>query len=326
MLNEVLRQELRPALMVLGHLPAPYDALLNDSFLCFEATTRQQAAEIAAQHSGVIQGIVLINEMGVDRELIASLPFARIIANFGAGYDDIDLDAAASRGLVVTNTPDVTTEEVADVAMALLIMAVRNLSAGERFLRAQKWTDTNFFPLSTTSLRSRRLGILGYGRIGQAVGMRAPAFGLEVSYHSRRPVEGNSARYFSTLRALAEHVDTLMICASGGADTLHLVNADILELLGPRGILVNVGRGSVVDTAALVRYLQQGKLLGAALDVHEGEPHVGSALLDLDNVVLTPHLGSGSEDTHRLMAKITYDNLVSYFQSGRPLSPIKEFA
>jgi lactate dehydrogenase-like 2-hydroxyacid dehydrogenase len=249
-----------------------------------------------------------------------------MIANFGAGYDDIDLKAAAARGLIVTNTPDVTTEEVADVAIALLVMAVRNLGAAERFLRAGQWSETNAFPLSAGTLRGRRLGIFGFGRIGQAVARRAPSFGLEVSYHSRRPAPGSSARYFPTLRAMAEHVDTMIICAAGGAGTRHSVNAEILGLLGPEGILVNISRGSVVDTAALIDALQSRKILGAALDVFEQEPQVPPELLAMDNIVLMPHLGSGSQHTHRGMAKLTYDNLVAWFETGKPLTPIAESA
>lgn len=316
----------KPALLVLGCLPAPYDALLRERFTCHEALLPADVARIVARHAPNIEAIALINELGVDGALIASLPALRMIANFGAGYDDIDLGAAAARGLVVTNTPGVTTEEVADVAMALLVMAVRNLGAAERFLRSGKWTETNAFPLSSGTLRGRRLGIFGFGRIGQAVARRAPGFGLEVAYHSRQPAEDSTARYFPSLRQLAKHVDTLMICAAGGAQTRHRVNAEILDLLGPEGVLVNISRGSVVDTAALIEALRSRRILGAALDVYEGEPHVPPELLELDNIVLMPHLGSGSQHTHRMMAKLTYDNLVAWFETGRPLMPIVESA
>ena len=177
---------------------------------------------------------------------------------------------------------------------------------------------------SIGTLRGRRLGIFGYGRIGQAVARRAPAVGLEVAYHSRCPVEGSAGRYFPSLREMAEHVDTLMICAAGGAGTRHSINSEILDLLGPEGILVNISRGSVVDTAALTQALRDRRILGAALDVYEGEPQVPPALLELDNIVLMPHLGSGSQHTHRMMAKLTYDNLVAWFETGRPLTPIVE--
>jgi lactate dehydrogenase-like 2-hydroxyacid dehydrogenase len=318
--------ERRPALLVLGCLPAPYDAALRERFACHDAILPEDVVHILASHAQEIEAIALINELGVDGKLIAALPALRMIANFGAGYDDIDLSAAAAHGLVVTNTPDVTTEEVADVAMALLVMAVRNLGAAERFLRAGEWSETNAFPLSVGTLRGRRLGIFGFGRIGQAVARRAPAFGLEVAYHSRRPVPGSAARYFPSLREMAEHVDTLMICAAGGAGTRHSINSEILDLLGPEGILVNISRGSVVDTAALTAALRSRRLLGAALDVYEGEPQVPPALLELDNIVLMPHLGSGSQHTHRMMAKLTYDNLVAWFETGRPLTPIVESA
>jgi lactate dehydrogenase-like 2-hydroxyacid dehydrogenase len=319
-------REKKPVLLVLGRLPAPYDVLLRERFTCHEAILPADVARIVANHAPEIEAIALINELGVGSKLIAALPALRMIANFGAGYDDIHLAAAAARGLVVTNTPDVTTEEVADVAMALLVMVVRNLGAAERFLRSGQWSDTNAFPLSVGTLRGRRLGIFGFGRIGQAVARRAAAFGLEVAYHSRRQVEGSAARYFPSLRDMAAEVDTLMICAAGGAGTRHSVNADILGLLGPEGILVNISRGSVVDTAALIEALRSRQILGAALDVLEGEPQVPPALLELDNIVLMPHLASGSQHTHRMMAKMTYDNLVAWFESGRPLTPIVESA
>ncbi len=314
----------KPVLLVLGRLLTPYDVALRERFTCHDAILPENVARIVASHAHEIEAIALINELGVDGQLIAALPALAMIANFGAGYDDIDLAAAAARGLVVTNTPDVTTEEVADVAMALLVMAVRNLGAAERFLRAGKWSDSTAFPLSIGTLRGRRLGIFGYGRIGQAVARRAPAFGLEVAYHSRCPVEGSAGRYFPSLREMAEHVDTLMICAAGGAGTRHSINSEILDLLGPEGILVNISRGSVVDTAALTQALRDRRILGAALDVYEGEPQVPPALLELDNIVLMPHLGSGSQHTHRMMAKLTYDNLVAWFETGRPLTPIVE--
>jgi len=316
----------RPALLVLGRLPAPYDATLQERFICHQAIEHSEVAPIIAAHGHEFEAIALINEIGVNAALIESLPALAMIANFGAGYDDIDLSAAAARGLVVTNTPDVTTEEVADVAMALLVMAVRNLGAAERFLRAGKWSETSAFPLSVGTLRGRRLGIFGYGRIGQAVARRASAFGLEVAYHSRRPVPGSAARHFPSLREMAAHVDTLMICAAGGTGTRHSINGDILELLGSQGILVNISRGSVVDTAALTQALRAHRILGAALDVYEGEPQVPPALLELDNIVLMPHLGSGSQHTHRMMAKLTYDNLVAWFETGRPLTAIVESA
>lgn len=325
-MGTILKPGQQPVLLVLGRLPDPYEALLQENFSCLVALTHADVAAIVAEHAAWIEGVVLINELGVRRDLIAALPALRMIANYGAGYDDIDLAAAAAHGIVIANTPDVTTEEVADVAMALLIMAVRNLNAAERFLRAQQWTQTESFPLSISTLRNRRLGIFGYGRIGRAVERRARGFGLEVSYHSRRRASDSAAHYFESLTALAAHVDTLMICVGGGADTFHCVDSDVLGLLGPNGIVVNVGRGSVIDTAALVEHLEQRWIMAAALDVHEGEPEVAPALLALDNVVLTPHLASGSQHTHRMMGKLTYENVMSYFHTGTLLTPIKELS
>lgn len=277
------------------------------------ATLRERAGTVAA---------VATAGTPVSADLIRSLPNLQIVSSFGVGYDSIDVVEAGRRGIVVTNTPDVLTDDVADVALGLLLMSVREMPQAQRHLRAGRWPDGPF-RLAPTTLRGRRLGILGLGRIGEAIARRAEPFGVEISYHNRHP-KAVPFRYHATLAELADHVDTLVVAAPGGPQTRHLVDAGILRRLGPRGILVNVARGSLVDEAALVDALRSGRILGAGLDVFENEPHVPDALLDLPNAVLLPHIGSASVPTRHAMGQLVIDNLVSWFATGVAVTPVPE--
>ncbi|HUG60213.1 MAG TPA: 2-hydroxyacid dehydrogenase [Methylomirabilota bacterium] len=269
-----------------------------------------------------IRGIV--NCGATPKDLMDRLPALEIVSHFGVGYDPIDVRAAAARGIVVTNTPEVLTEEVADTAFGLLLMTVRELSAAERWLRAGNWVSKGPYPLTRGSLRNRTMGILGYGRIGQAIARRGEACGLKIAYHSRRPVEGAEHPYYVSAKALAAAVDILMIVLPGGAATQHLVEAAVIEALGPEGVLINVGRGSVLDEAALVAALEAGKILGAGLDVFESEPEVHPGLMKRDDVVLLPHVASASEATRGAMAALQLENLVAWFEGRRPPTPVPE--
>lgn len=237
--------------------------LLAERFTVHDLGAAADPAAFLAEVGPRIEGIATGGH-GVDAGLIARLPALRIIANFGVGYDAVDVGAAAARGIVVTNTPDVLTDEVADTALGLLIMTVRRLSAAERWLRAGRWQPGTHYPLSPGSLKGRRVGILGFGRIGRAIATRAAAFGLSIAYHSRRKVADAPEPWYPTALALAEAVDTLIVVAPGGSATLHLVDEAVLRALGPQGIVVNVGRGTVVDEAALVRVLEDGAIQGRA--------------------------------------------------------------
>ena len=271
-----------------------------------------------------IKGLVVAGR-SVDAALIDRLPALEIVSSFGVGYDNVDAKHAASRGVVVTNTPDVLTEEVADTAFGLLLMTVRQLPQAERYLRAGKWPERDF-PLSEATLRDRSLGILGLGRIGKAIARRAEAFGLPVSYHGRSRQADVPYRYYDSLPDMARDVDTLMVVAPGGAATRNIVNAQVLEALGPRGILINVGRGTVVDEQALIRALQDRTIYSAGLDVFENEPDVPEALIAMEHVVLLPHVGSASVHTRRAMGQLVVDNVVSWFEKGEALTPVPETA
>jgi len=252
----------------------------------------------------------------VPGSLIESLPKLEIISVFGVGYDGIDVAAAKRRGITVTNTPDVLNDCVADLAMGLTIAAARRLSEGDRYVRAGKWLKGPM-PLATR-VSGKRLGIVGFGRIGQTIAKRASGFDMQIAYHSRRPVADAPFKHYPSLVDLAKNSDFLVVITPGGKETFHLINEEVMRALGPKGILVNVARGSVVDEKALVKVLEEGVLGGAGLDVFEDEPKVPEALFAMDNVVLAPHVGSATHETRTAMGNLCVDNLVLHF-GGKPV-------
>ena len=252
----------------------------------------------------------------VPGSLIESLPKLEIISVFGVGYDGIDVAAAKRRGITVTNTPDVLNDCVADLAMGLTIAAARRLSEGDRYVRAGKWLKGPM-PLATR-VSGKRLGIVGFGRIGQTIAKRASGFDMQIAYHSRRPVADAPFKHYPSLVDLAKNSDFLVVITPGGKETFHLINEEVMRALGPKGILVNVARGSVVDEKALVKVLQEAALGGAGLDVFEDEPKVPEALFAMDNVVLAPHVGSATHETRTAMGNLCVDNLVLHF-GGKPV-------
>ncbi|TCN40146.1 lactate dehydrogenase-like 2-hydroxyacid dehydrogenase [Kribbella orskensis] len=258
----------------------------------------------------------------VDGAFLDKLPSLQIVASFGVGYDKIDATAAAERGVVVTNTPGVLDDEVADTALGLLLMTAREFPQAERYLRAGKWNE-RAYPLAPATLKGRTMGILGLGRIGEAIAHRAEAFGISIAYHNRRQKDV-AYRYYPSLVEMARDVDILTIVIPGGDENRHLVNAEMLEALGPDGILINVSRGTVVDEAALVDALRSRTILSAGLDVFEHEPDVHPGLLELDNAVLLPHVGSATVPTRDAMGRLVVENLVSWFATGVPVTPVQE--
>ena len=259
----------------------------------------------------------------VDEAYMRKFPNLEIIASFGVGYDNIDAKTAAQRGIVVTNTPGVLDDEVADTALGLLLMTVRRLPQAERHLRAGLWATKGAFPLSP-SLRGRTVGILGLGRIGKAIAARVSAFGLEVVYHGRHAQADVPHRYYPTLIGMAKAADVLIVVAPGGPATRHIINAEVLQALGPEGVLINIARGSLVDEKALIEALRTGRILAAGLDVFDNEPHVPEALIALDNAVLLPHVGSASVKTRRAMAECVVQNVFAWADGKAPLTPVPE--
>lgn len=264
-------------------------------------------------------------ESVVDAPLMDSLPRLGLIAHFGVGYDSVDVAAAADRGIVVTNVGGANEEEVADTALGLIIMAVRQLGRAEHHLRSGRWAAGETFPLTEGSLTGAVLGVLGMGRIGQAIARRAQACRMEVIYHTRRCRE-LPFRYLPSAVELARASDVLVVAAPGGPQTEGLVSEEVLEALGPHGVIVNVARGSIVDEEALVRLLGEGRLGGAGLDVFADEPRVSRQLLEMDHVVLLPHVGSASVPTRRAMARLGRSNIDSYLADGTVLTPVPETA
>ena len=285
---------------------------------CISWSPDQPLAEALAGHPP--PRALAVTSRAVDAALLDQLPALEIIANMGVGYDKVDVAAATARGVVVCNTPDVLTDEVADLTLGLLLMTIRRMGAAERFLRAGQW-ETGAFPLSPT-LRGRSVGILGMGRIGKAVAQRLGGFGVPVSYFGRHRQTDLAQTYFDDAVALAHAVDTVISILPGGEATRHVIDVRFLEALGPDGIVVNVGRGSSLDEAALIAALRRGAIAGAGLDVFEHEPHPSPELLTLDNVALMPHIGSASEHTRAGMAQLVVDNIASWFREGRALTPV----
>ncbi len=266
---------------------------------------------------------LVVTQVRVDDAYMAQFPKLEIITSFGVGYDHIDARAAAARGIVVAHTPGVLDAETADTGFGLLLNAVRRFPAAEIYLREGRWERQGPFPLSA-SLRGRTMGVLGLGRIGKEIAQRALAFGVEVVYHGRKAQPDAPYLYYSSLLAMASAVDILMIAAPGGADTRHIVNAEVLAALGENGVLVNIARGSLVDDEALISALRERKILAAGLDVFAHEPHAPPAYLELDNVVLTPHVGSATTMTRLAMANLVVDNLFAFMDGKSPIAPTPE--
>ena len=259
----------------------------------------------------------------INEALMGRFPRLEIVSSFGVGYDHVDAKWAGAHGITVTNTPDVLNEEVADTALGLLLCTVREFPQAERHLRAGKWVEKPY-PLSKGTLRDRTVGIVGMGRIGKAIARRLDAFGVPVVYHSRNPQASVPYRYYPNLVDMARDVDTLMVIVPGGASTQNMINAAVLEALGPNGILINMARGSVVDEPALIKALKERKIMSAGLDVFVKEPVVPQELIDMEHVVLFPHLGSASVATRRAMDQLVVDNLLAWAAGKPPLTPVAE--
>ncbi|TXH58780.1 MAG: 2-hydroxyacid dehydrogenase [Burkholderiaceae bacterium] len=305
-----------------GRLLPSLEARLAAEFETTLLAEQPDPAAFLAAHGGEFEGFVTSAGVGCTADTLARLPNLRVISSFGVGLDKLDLAAAKARGIAVGYTPDVLNDCVADLAMALMLDVGRRISEADRFVRRGGWTTpgTKSFPLAR-KVSGARLGIVGLGRIGQTIAKRATGFEMDIRYHSRRPVQGVAWRHEPSLLELARWCDYLVVITAGGAGTRHLVNESVLDALGPRGFLVNVARGSVIDEAALVRALVERRIAGAGLDVFEDEPNVPRALFELDHVVLLPHIASGTEETRQAMADRVFDNLLGFLREGRMVSP-----
>jgi lactate dehydrogenase-like 2-hydroxyacid dehydrogenase len=260
----------------------------------------------------------------LDAAFMRKLPKLEQISSFGVGYDHVDAQWAGENGIIVTNTPDVLNEEVADTALGLLLCTVREFPQADRYVRAGKWASQGHYPLSKATLRDRTIGMVGMGRIGRAIAKRLDAFGVPVVYHTRNPQAEVGYKYYPKLLDMARDVDTLMVIVPGGAATRNLVNKEVLEALGSRGIVVNMARGSVIDEPALIEALKKRTIYSAGLDVFVNEPQVPKELLEMEHVVLFPHLGSASEATRQAMDQLVVDNILAWADGKPPLTPVSE--
>ncbi|WP_341249640.1 2-hydroxyacid dehydrogenase [Cupriavidus pauculus] len=309
---------MKPRLLQHGRLPEQTEARLAEHFDVHPLWAESDPAAYLAQHGGEFVAMTTRAATGVDAAMLAALPNLRVISSFGVGLDKLDLDTARARGIAVGYTPDVLNDCVADTAFALLMDTARQVSAADRYVRRGEWTKGPY-PL-TTRVSGKRLGIVGMGRIGRVIAKRSSGFDMDVRYFGRKAQADLPYGFEPSLEALAKWADFLVVATSGGPATRHLISASVLEALGPDGYLINIARGTVVDEAALVDALTHKRIAGAGLDVFEHEPNVPPALFALDNVVLLPHVASGTHETRAAMAGLVFDNLQSFFATGAVLN------
>lgn len=280
------------------------------------------AGEVTAEMAEEVLGVAVSGSLPAS--IMDALPNLKIIANFGVGYDGVDVGHAASKGIIVTNTPDVLDEEVADTTIGLLLNTLRLLPRAETYLREGRWAKEGAFALSPLTLRGRHIGMYGMGRIGQQIARRLEAFNVKISYHTRTARKDFAYDYYPSLKDLATAVDTLVCIVPKTPETRQTVNREILEALGANGVMINVGRGWTVHEDDLADALDRKVIAGAGLDVFEVEPCFPEALMKFDNVSLLPHVASASVATRNAMADLVADNLISWFEQGRPVTPVPE--
>ncbi len=308
----------RPALLQIGKV---LDQMAVRLAKDFDVTVLSDDADtFLAERGGEFVAIVTMK--GVTDPVMAGLPNLKVISSFGVGYDAINAEAAAARGILVTNTPDVLNDEVADTAIMLWLAVAKEMVPAEAWARTGRWETSGAYPLART-VRGRKVGILGLGRIGKTIAAMTKMFGSDVSYHSRSRKDV-PYQYFADLTEMARAVDVIFVITPGGPQTEKLVNADVIDALGPKGILINVARGSVVDETALIAALSEGRLGAAGLDVFEAEPHIPEALKAMPNVVLLPHVGSATVETRAAMGDLVCDNLAAWASGDPVLTPVDE--
>jgi lactate dehydrogenase-like 2-hydroxyacid dehydrogenase len=307
---------MKQPLLITGPMYPPTLAELEQTYEAHRLWSAPDKAALVASLADRISAVASSNSGGIDAATIAKLPKLKVISHFGVGYDTVDVDAARARGIAVTNTPDVLTEEVADLTVGLLLATIRRIPQGDRYVREGKWLKG---PMALTdSLQGKTVGIIGMGRIGLAIARRLEAFGVKLAYQGPNRKARLSWPYFADPVALAKEADIVIAACPGGEATRGLVSRAVIEALGPRGVLVNISRGSVVDEPALVAALASNKLGAAGLDVFADEPRVPEALLAMDNVVLQPHVASATHPTRKAMGQLVIDNLAAHF-AGKPL-------
>lgn len=305
-----------PEVIVTAPLPPFLYEPLRRDYRCHDYVQAADRAALLRAHAGHIRGLVQGGGTVTPTELLDALPQLEIISVFGVGYDGVPIDYCRKRGIKVTNTPDVLTDDVADVAVGLVLMTGRGFAKAERFVRSGAWEKSG--PELTTHLGGKKAGILGLGRIGKAIAQRLEAMGMLIAYTGRNAQAGVHYRFVPDLKALAAESDFLVVACPGGPATKNLVDAGVLAALGEEGTIVNIARGSIIDEPALVAALERGTIKAAGLDVFADEPHVPKALLAMENVVLLPHVGSATRETRQAMGDLCKANLDAWF-AHRPL-------
>jgi len=306
-------------LLQIGSFPPEVQSRLDAEFDCLRAADLDTALARDPARADSIRALVTRSNLEVPASLVERLPRLEIIATCGVGYDLIPLELAARRGIAVSNTPDVLNAAVAELCIGGLLSLLRKLPQADRYVREGRWVDASF-PLAS-SLAGKRVGIAGLGRIGKDIARRLEPFGVSLAYHGRTD-QRLAWRFEAELAALARDVDVLIVAAPGGRETARMIDARVLDALGPQGVLVNVARGSLVDQEALLAALEQGRIAGAALDVFDNEPDVDARFFGLENVLLMPHIGSATHETRAAMAELMLDNLRAWFRDGRVLTPV----
>jgi lactate dehydrogenase-like 2-hydroxyacid dehydrogenase len=307
----------KPHLLAIAPLPEFLVGPLPERFICHHLPAQGDRQTFLREHGREMRALVGLGGSVYEESILSQLPALEIIAVHGVGYNGVPLEYCRKRGLRVTNTPDVLTDDVADIALALVLMTSRGLIAANRYLRAGEWQKKGNFKL-TTKPGGKRAGIFGLGRIGKAIAWRLAHLDMEIGYHGRTLQDGEPFDYFESLIELAEWCDFLIVACPGGPETHNAVNKPVLAALGAKGTLINIARGTVVDEPALVDALQRGVIKGAGLDVFADEPRIPAPLLTMENVVLLPHVGSATVETRRAMADLVVKNLEAHF-SGEPL-------
>lgn len=314
---------MKPELLIIGDITAKMTQALSGQFKCHYLDKITDLDGFLAQNGPSIQAVATTGHDGVPAPIMDALTHLKIISCYGVGYDSIDTQTASERGVIVTHTPNVLNDEVATTAIMLLMACFRQLIVNHNYILAGDWVKLGNAPLSR-SIDKMSVGILGYGRIGQTIARKLTAFDCQIAYHARSERPDSPHKYYDDLTAMAQDITALIVITPGGADTHHIVNKQVLDAIGPKGCLINVARGSVVDEPALIAALQDGRLGYAGLDVFAAEPDVPEALFGMDNVVLTPHVGSATVETRMAMGDLTVENLLCYFNQGMVLTPVPE--
>lgn len=306
----------KPVVLITTAIFAPALKELEEKFECHRLWEAPDAAALMKQLAPRCEIVVTSGGRGMKAAELAQLPNLKLVSSFGVGVDALDVDYCKAHGIAVTNTPDVLTEDVADMAVSLLLAAIRQIPAGDRFVREGRWLKGGM-PL-TRSLQQKRVGVVGLGRIGQAIAKRCASFNTEIGYFGPRRKADQPYQYFDDIVAMAQWADVIVAACPGGEATRHVVSREALKALGNDGVFVNIARGSVVDQDALVEFLVSGELGGAGLDVFDDEPRAPEALFSLQHVILQPHQGSATVPTRIAMGRLTVDNVLAY-AAGQPL-------